>query len=159
MITDPKGIDLPIQTLQIQFADHLFSGSTYSSNGRAFLDDWNEGLTPKVMNEFEYEDVLTDDLKDAISFFLVEPDITIQGLQANATVNIHFFVALSALIVTQEAVRILVQTEINNSPFQIVNYFSGRESVKDFTIRRPELLEMQPYHCFKFECTITYKLC
>lgn len=163
MISNPQGIDLPIQTLQIQFLDHLFLGKKYSSNGRAFLNT-REGVIPEVyVSANEYKEVLTDDRQDAISFFTVEPNQEVRLTEANAKVNIYFMVNLETLFTYShravEEVHMLVSKEINRSPFQVTVLVTGTESVKEFTIENPDLLNMQPYYCFKFECSITYKLC
>ena len=163
MITDPKGIDAPIQTLQAQFLAKLFVGKLYQSYGRAFLNERN-GTIPEVYSgSNEYQEVLGDDTQDAISFFTVSPVEEIQLQEATANVSIYFFVNLSTLFTYShraiEEVHILVLKEINLSPFQVTKLITGQESVKDFSIRRPELLDMQPYYCFKFECSINYKLC
>jgi len=163
MITNPVGIDSPIQALQAQFLAHLFVGKTYSSYGRAFLNERN-GVIPEVYLEAnEYEEVLQDDTKDALSFFTVDPLEDIEMMNAKARVNIYFFVNLATLFSYShravEEVHILILKEITRSPFQVTRLVTGHESVKDFAIERPELMDMQPYYCFKFECSITYKLC
>jgi len=163
MITDPKGIDALIQTLQAQFTAHLFAGKSYSSYGRAFLNERN-GVIPEVyVGANEYQEVLQDDTKDALSFFTVDPAEDVEMFNAKAKVNIYFFVNLATLFTYThraiEEVHILVLKEITRSPFQVTRLITGHESVKDFAIERPELMDMQPYYCFKFECSITYKLC
>jgi hypothetical protein len=163
MITDPVGIDYPIQALQSQFTAHLFAGKTYTAYGRAFLNERN-GTVPEVyLSSNEYQEVLQDDTLDALSFFTVEPEEDITMYDAKAKVKIYFFVNLASLFTythrAVEEVHKLVLKEINNSPFQVTRLVTGHESVKDFAIERPELMDMQPYYCFRFECLITYKLC
>jgi hypothetical protein len=163
MITNPVGIDSPIQTLQAQFLAHLFVGKTYSSFGRAFLNE-RGGTIPEVYIEAnEYQEVLQDDTKDAVSFFTVDPDEEMNMLNASARVDIFFFVNLAKLFTHThraiEEVHILVAQEIYKSPFQLTRLVTGHDALKDFSVPRPELMDMQPYYCFKFETTITYKLC
>ena len=161
-ITDPTGIDLPIQTLQAQFLTHLFTGKLYSSYGRAFV---NPGGLPYVyIGSNDYQEALMDDsVEDAVSYFTVEPIEEVHLSEAMATVSIYFMVNLSKLFSythrAVEEVHQLVSREINRSPFQVTRLITGQESVKDFTTRNPERLNMQPFYCFKFECSITYKLC
>ncbi len=163
MITNPVGIDAPIQTLQAQFLAKLFTGKTYQSYGRAFLNEKNGTIPEVYTGANEYQEVLLDDTLDAISFFTVSTVEEIQLQEAWAKVSIYFFVNLSTLFSYThraiEEVHILVLREINFSPFQATRLITGQESVKDFSIRRPELLDMQPFYCFKFECSINYKLC
>lgn len=163
-IVNPVGIDEQIQKLQAQFLAKLFVGKTYSSHGRAFLLSHDKGEVPEVYNgSDEYLEVLLDDTKDAISFFTVDPVIEVNGTDATAQVDIFFFVNLLTLFSythrAVEEVHILVLKEINNSQFRVKKLVQGFDSVKDFAIKNPELMDMQPFYCFKFQSSITYKLC
>jgi len=164
IITNPVGIDAEIQRLQQRFTANLFSGKNYTSHGRAFLNVRDDGIVPEVyLGSDEYEEVLLNDSLDAMSFFTVDPSMGIQGKESKAKVDIYFFCNLSTLFActhrATEEVHILVLTEIDKTPFQVTGLVQGSECVRDFTIRNPELLDMQPFYCFKFECLITYKLC
>jgi hypothetical protein len=162
-ITNPTGIDIHIQNLQAQFLANLFAGKLYSSYGRAFLNEKN-GIIPEVYNGAnEYQDVLLDDTLDAISFFTVNPLQEFDYQYSTANVSIYFFVNLSTLFSythrAVEEVHLLVLKEIDKANiFKVLRLITGRDAVKDFAIRQPELLDMQPYYCFKFECSINYKL-
>ncbi|TRZ53043.1 hypothetical protein D4R99_01565 [bacterium] len=164
MITNPTGIDIYIQNLQTQFLANLFTGKLYSSNGRAFLNERN-GLLPEVyLGSGEYGDVFTDDAHyDAISFFVVSPSQEFDYQYSTANVSIYFFVNLSTLFSythrAVEEVHLLVLKEINKTNiWKVLRLVTSRDAIKDFAISKPELLDMQPYYCFKFECSINYKL-
>ena len=58
MITNPVGIDAPIQTLQAQFLAKLFTGKTYQSYGRAFLNEKNGTIPEVYTGANEYQEVL-----------------------------------------------------------------------------------------------------
>jgi hypothetical protein len=160
-IETPVGIDIPIQNLQNRFTEKLFPGKKYTSYGRAFIMD----QTPMVYSGAnEYQEVLLDD-SQATSFFTVEPEIEIKNNEATARVDIHFFVNLATLFefshraVEEAHVMVNEVLNINTFGFRVFRMIQGIESIKDFKIRKPELMDMQPYYCFKFECSLIYKLC
>ena len=163
-ITNPVGIDAEIQKLQATFLARLFVGKLYSSHGRAFLNSHDQGVIPEVYDgASEYQEVLLDDTRDAISFFTVNPEMEIKLREATAQVDIYFFVNLAAIFAythrATEEVHILVLKEINNSSFQAYRLIQGTEAIKEFEIRRPELMNMEPFYVFKFQTKITFKLC
>lgn len=163
-ITNPVGIDAEIQKLQSSLLTKLFVGKIYSSNGRAFLNMEDKGFIPEVYEgSEEYQEVLLDDTKDAISFFTVDPEMKIALQEVTARVSIYFFVNLATLFSythrATEEVHTLVLKQLNNSSFRAYRLIQGIEAIKDFEIRRPELMNMQPFYVFRFDTLITYKLC
>jgi hypothetical protein len=161
-ITDPSGIDALVQRLRLQFIAKLFSGKNYLSTGIAYENRKNGGNIPEgYINGNEYREILVDDNRDVISFFTVDPNMQVRMSEARAKVNIYFLVNLNSLFPHShravEEVIILALHEIYNSPFQVERLVTGTKSLNAFDIRRPELMNMQPYFCFRFDTTINYK--
>lgn len=155
-----KGIDVPIEKQRLIFNDHLWTGFNCSWNGRCQVNYRDEKTVPEVLvSGSDYKDVLLDDSKDAISFFYVQPERTID----EATVEIYFAVKLPTLypLVTERATEYALLDAIDKvkrgSLFSVTGIVDGYESWRTFGMVKKED-NMQPFYLFKLITKLQYSL-
>ncbi|NDF35718.1 MAG: hypothetical protein EB154_07715 [Nitrosopumilaceae archaeon] len=90
VITNPRGIDIPIQRLQTLLHEDLDWSADSDFYGRALKVNSDTGYSPRgFVSGQGYTDVFTDDRKSAKLFFLIDDDITSKaGLLFTAQVKI-----------------------------------------------------------------------
>ena len=76
------GIDVPIQQLQtklyqqLKAAWNINNDTDYSSYGRAYKNQTNDGISPEVfIGGLDYKDVYFDDTLKALSFFAIDDTV------------------------------------------------------------------------------------
>ena len=161
------GIDVKIETLRQLFEDNLWTTTTYSSLGRAFINKRDDKDIPEIYlaDGTNYEEVLTDDRIDAHSFFVVRSELEPLGVSFvdfTADVDIYFSVNLKKTYpaVTERAVEYMhrdVISIINGSEFQGSRVITGLDAFSEFGFVK-ETDHMQPLYLLKVETSIEYQL-
>ena len=170
-ITNPEGIDVPIQKLQNRFTNNLWTGvraddatknKVYNSYGRAVIV---EGV-PKVFNPAAvnngYYELLMNDRASAQSFFIVNDNNKVGFDEFEADVSLYFMVNLEHLssLSTRAEQEVIndVRSYLRNEPygFELTAIVSGDESVSDFDQVKVKD-NLQPYFCFRFDMTLKYQ--
>lgn len=171
--TDPKGIDIYIQSLQKYLYSKLnsiweLSDTDFKCYGRAYKNDLGNGYVPEVyLGNNEYKEVMMDDTVKALSFFGVSDE---RKGKFDFTTDIHlvFFVDIIKIKPMQyradEEIRVdvLKLFEVSRFGFELNGFTTSKEQVlKEYTgTRRSESLkyvDMHPKHCFRLNFSLTYK--
>ena len=162
MITTPVGIDVEIQRQQQRLAAKLWTGKNYESYGHAFINVKEDGSNvPEVfVNNIDYKDVLTDDKNDAISFFIVDDNMSGNSMAMSVDVKLYFIVNLAKIYptLTHRAVEeshrdALIYILQHNNVTDIV---TGAKALRDFNIPQYQT-DMQPYHAFCLTLEMNYQ--
>ena len=166
-ITNPKGIDFPIQKLQTYLHDKL-PWSDIEIYGRVFENPSKEkGFTLEAYtSKNEYKDVFMNDKKSAVIFFIEDKKhTTSEGIKFTNKLQIVFMVNLKKAYpsITHRAD---MESEIeaielirSRSNFSMTEMEKGISSVfKGFNIDGIKLSDMQPYHVFSINGDLTYQI-
>jgi len=169
-LENPKGIDYQIQRIQNHLEKHLGWAET-DIYGRVYKNPSKEGnVVPEAyISKGEYRDVLRNDKKNAMVFFIDDDEHTsTTGHQFSAEVSVVFMVNLKKLYpdannrpdtdaqLHVEAIlrRLKIFSITNNSPLTITK---GLENVlSDFDTKHIKLSDFHPYHIFSIKGTINY---
>jgi hypothetical protein len=166
-ITNPKGIDLPIQKLQTYLHNKL-PWSDIEVYGRVFENpSKSKGFTLEAyISKNEYKDVFINDTKTANIFFIEDKKHTTkEGIMFTNKLQIVFMVNLKKAYpnITHradmeaeiEAIK-LIRTRSN---FSMTEIEKGISSVfKGFNTDGIKLTDMQPYHVFSINGDLTYQI-
>lgn len=167
----PKGIDYAIQRMQ----NHLFKKlgwSNFDIYGRVYknISKKSGQVVPEAyIGNGEYKDVLTNDKKDAMVFFVdADEHTSISGHTFTSEVSVVFIVNLKKLYpnavnradtdVQIHADKIIRGARIfnvtANTPITITK---GLENVlSEFDTTNIKLSDFQPYHIFSIKGTLNY---
>jgi len=166
-ITDPKGIDFPIQKIQNYLFDKLNWGDI-AVYGRVHKNPSRQKgiLLEAYIGNNEYKDVFTDDTKNANIFF-VEDDVhtTKEGIIFSNKLKIVFMVNLKKVYpdimhrADMEA-EIKAIGIIRKKPgFSFEKLEKGiQPCLGEFYTEGIQLNDMQPYHTFSITGEITYQV-
>ena len=159
------GLDKIIEAERVKFAANLFDGFTYTAYHRAFLNKKIRGIVPEIQvaGTEKYKEVLLNTRVDAHSFFVVRPDIEIEGGGLfRAKVDIYFAVNLDTLYtsaVTERAVEYLhrdVSAQLIRGRFVLVHLVTGLDAFDEFSLVKGGD-NMEPFYLAKFETEIEYQ--
>lgn len=167
MITDPKGIDAPIQDIQQIFIDELWTNVASDKkqfNGRVFGNLINEVLTPEVhvSGTNDYKSVKFNDKLSALSWFDVNNEtVSFNAGQVVQNVGIFFAVNLKDIYPTlshraveevhTDVIKLLDKAEVKG-------IITGESAYGDFDIKNLKHPNMQPWHIFRIDYTMKYNL-
>lgn len=160
-ITNPKGVDVPIQRLQQILADELWTGFNVEVYGRVFPFQQSDQLKPVIHTSgSEYIEVLQDDTKDATVFFDLMGDVEIEEGQHSVTVGIVFSVNLEKLYpggtYRTEYVEADALAIINNSPFTPERIIKGETAFDPYTYESDARVSMYPFYAFRIVTKVSY---
>lgn len=167
--TNPTGIDVPIQKAQKRLYEKLNAkwGVELSAYGRAYLHKKGAHTLPEVFSGgVDYDDVLSID--DNRFFFTQDSSASRYDNNLYETdITVYFILNLKELkpSVTHRAdeeVHNDVDYELNHTSIIINSIETGIDNVlSDFNIRDNDnfqFSDFEPYHVFKMDCTVQYKL-
>tara|TARA_R110000787_G_scaffold175266_1_gene287749 strand:+ start:352 stop:861 length:510 start_codon:yes stop_codon:yes gene_type:complete len=161
--TNPKGIDIPIQSAQQSVYDKLISAYScdVTAYGRVYTDVNNESIKPYAyINGGEYKEVLHDDKINGIHFFFVEDDtseIVSRSCLSNNDVDIIFIVddltKVNGDIIhyQDEEIKENVKSSLRGF-FEVKSVTKGKEALNGFDVS--QLKFIYPYFVFKITVTI-----
>lgn len=168
-ILDPTGVDVPIQKAQKVLHDKLNAlyGVELSAYGRAYIKKKNNIKIPEVfVDGVDYKDVLG---YDDNRFFFVQSDsaTNISSKWYETDVDIYFILNLKEL---KPSITHRADEEVHNdidyilaqTKFEINSIETGIDNVlSDFSLSERDnfnYADFEPYHVFKFNCSIQYNL-
>ena len=162
-----KGIDVRIESLRAKLESDLWTFNDVSFYGRIFrIPDAEGNITPmRFIYPQDYEDVLTNDTKDGVVFFDVQPDESFEGSSFQSEVWICFAIDLDKLYPSvkserateyahEDVLKIVKRKWGNNSITGLVRgitAFSDYSGVK-FTD------DDQPFYIFRLNTEIKYPI-
>lgn len=174
MISNPKGIDRPIQEMQQLFIDKLWTNIDMSKkqfNHRVFknYNPKNGLIYPglHVNGTRDYKNVVFDDKLTVLSWFDVANETnSVDGEQVTQNVGVFFAVNLVELYPnlfhrTEEEAHVDVRKimKLRASEFQIQGIVTNREAYGDFdTIPEIQKYNMNPWHVFRLNCNLSFTL-
>ncbi len=181
VISDPKGIDVPIRKLQEKLHASLMSkwgldvnnpdqNILYQSYGRCYRNKKDDGYIAEVYKgNNEYKEVYWDDSLYAISFFGISNEL-LHDKAEKSEVHLVFFVNLDKLKPdvshrADEEVRLDVLSIIGYSLFGF-NYKSVSLSIENVLKEYPgsrrddrlKFVDMHPIHCFRINLSLIYNI-
>lgn len=155
-----KGIDIQIEKQRLIFSTYVWLTNSCSWYGRCQVNHREGKDHPEVyVSGNEYRDVLLDDTKDAISFFNVLPERTIN----KATVDIYFAVNLKKLypLITERATEYVLSEILEwinkGNAFTVESITDGYEAWRTFGLVKKED-NMHPFYLFKIRTIVNYDL-
>lgn len=171
MITNPKGIDLPIQEMQQLFEANLWTdipANKKEFNHRAWRNLRNGFLIPEVQidDTSEYREVKFQDNLTVLSWFDVSPSTdSMDGEQVIQEVGIFFAVNLEELYpslshraVEESHADVRKVLKKRSSEFNVLGITTGIEAYGDFDTANLKHPDMQPFHVFKYNCNVSFTL-
>lgn len=170
MINKPIGLDFKLQEMQKLFIANLWLDipeGKKSFNHRVFKNRRDGLLIPEIYtNKGNYQEVLFDDRLTALSWFDVADSTTSYDYGSIIQeVGIFFVVNLEKLHVglthrTIEEAHLAVQKVLLKRPmeFMIESIVTGERAYGDFPLNKLKYPDMQPWHAFRFNCSVTYQL-
>ncbi len=171
------GIDVPIQQLQKKLYSQLkvvwgiTNDTDYSSYGRAYKNQTNDGISPEVfIGGMDYRDIYFDDTLKALSFFAIDDTVKYNEGSATSNVSLIFMVNVQTLkpSITHRAdeeirqnVTSLIRPQMFGFTIQsivtginnVFKEYSGWMKTTGIRYR-----DMQPLHCFRINMALLYKL-
>lgn len=165
LITNPNGVDVPIQQLQKLLDATLHTTKAVEVYGRAFHNARDGGIVPEVyVGGREYKEVLYDDTKDCSIFFELQGDVTYNGAgRCNVGVDIVVQCNLKALYsdggkhATELIERDVTDIIERSSPFQVTGIVKGFAAVEMYALTNRERLDMYPRYCFRIKTAVNYQ--
>jgi len=165
-ITDPQGIDDPIQRLQNYFTSKLWTGKipddsraiSYSSYGKACIIN---GKPYYYVSAIDYKELLMNDKIDGHSFFVVNNSVEFNDYMHQSDVDLYFFVDLKKLSAVttraeQEVIKDVMEIlRLEPNGFKLKSTTMGEDALKDFSDEYMQT--MQPFFVFKFSLELIYK--
>lgn len=166
MITNPVGIDRPIQVIQQMLIANLWTDFNCSFNHRIFRNERNGKIIPEVFidSSNDYKEVKFDDRYDVLSWFDVsDRTSSIDGTQINQEVGIFFAVNIKKLYpaIAHRAVEEVhrdVLAQIRKRPMicEVIGLSTGKAAYGDLDTDGLVKYNMQPWHTFRYNCNIKY---
>lgn len=164
-ITNPKGIDRAIQTIQTYLFDNLGWGDI-DVYGRVFKNINKEGklVAEAYKGNNEYIDVFTNDSKNG-SVFFIESDVhnSKEGIRFSNSLKIVFMVNLKKVLpgivhrADMEAEFKAIELLRKTHRFSFEKMGKGiKESLGEFYTEGIKTDDMQPYHVFSITGEVTY---
>lgn len=158
--TNPAGIDIPLQEMQIVLYDRLCeSWGDITGYGRVYKTKKKERVIPEhYKGNGEYIEVLTDDKKVAIFFFVESGEIESQGsCLSKSDVDLIFLVDVAK---AKNTINHYADEEIRLEVLKIAkSYFStiestvkGEEALSGFTTENLDFIH--PFFIFKIKGSI-----
>lgn len=152
---NPVGIDVPIKRIQDALYEKLnTSWKDIVGYGRVYKTVKGERVIPEhYIGEGEYKEVLTDDKKTAIFFFIESSTIrSMGGCLSKNSVDLIFLVNVlkakpEAMDYADEEVRLEVLKIAQLYFTSISETIKGREALKGFTTENLDFIH--PYFIFK----------
>lgn len=167
--TNPVGIDIPIDNLNLKIANYLYSiWSLTDSNsdfyGRVYRNKTKSGYIPEGFVT-TYKDVLFNTKKNCTSFFYVngQPSNDLGNWTANIVHVLQILLDQVYPDITHRAdeeIRKDLNSIYDLQPFQfILNRFSHNisEVFIDFDINLKDYYDMQPLFNLRLDLTLNYK--
>jgi hypothetical protein len=170
MITNPKGIDLPIQQMQNLFVKHLWPSINATKKGyyhRVFRNNRRGEQIPEIyVGNGEYKDVLFDDFLSAqIWFDVAERTDSLSSGQIVRDCGVVVIVNLNEIYPSlthrcEEEVHFDVMRVLNRMPkvFEQTGITTGMAAFGNFNTTPLKHADMNPWHVFRFDCKIHYSL-
>lgn len=166
MITNPVGIDYPIQELQQLFIDELWpdiAADKKEFNHRVFKNERKDLIIPEVfVKDREYREVKFNDKLTVLSWFDVADNTnSFDAGQINQNVGIFFAVNLKELYSIldhrsiEEAHRDVLKLLDYSNVIDIIN---GAGAYGDFDISNLKKYNMQPWHVFRINYLIEFNV-
>lgn len=167
--TDPKGIDIYIQRLQVDLYNRIGElwpvDTVHESYGRCHRNFVNGMYYAEVYSGPDYKDVLWDDRAHAVSFFGVTPFVGNSTARV-AQVHLIMFCNVAALKPTveyraDEEVRIDYLNVIGKAlyGFHYKQTVCGMKNVlKEYngSFERMKSIDSQPIHAFRIDFSLHY---
>lgn len=167
VITNPRGIDIPIQRLQTLLHEDLDWSADSDFYGRALKVNSDTGYLPRgFVSGQGYTDVFTDDRKSAKLFFLVDDDITSKaGLLFTAQVKIVVMANIEKIFgqlskradtdLQEQVIKAVRKTKILSMDKGGIE--TGIETIfRGYDIGQIKKVDLNPYHVFAVKGTIKY---
>ena len=161
------GIDVRIEELRSYLESKLWTGNDVTFYGRIFRQIKNDGIVPmNFVAPIDYQDVLTDDMKDGICFFDVQPSEDYDN-QFQADVWIQFALNLKALYPTETTAG---ERATEYAHRDVIKYIKKKWSVNSITglVRGITAFDdytgvkatddYQPFYIFRINTTIKYSI-
>ena len=171
MITNPVGIDAPIQDMQQLFIDELWtsiSDDKKQYHHRVFNNPKDGKNRPEVLKDgtVKYDEVKFNNRLSVLSWFDVSDSTDSYNLgQINQDVGVFFAVNLNDVYpslshrsveeVHLDAQKILLK---RSGEFEITGITTGAEAYGNFSTENLKAFNMQPWHVFRFDCNVKYSL-
>jgi hypothetical protein len=164
LITNPVGIDVPIQRLQKLLDAELYTAAKRHIYGRAFHNVRGDGVVPEVYKGGgEYKEVLFNDRQDLTVFFDIEGDVQFLP-NGNASIAVGIVVQCNlkrlhpdkgrhAGEIVERDVLALIE---RSSPFHINSVVKGYPAVEMFALTDRVKFDMQPHYVFRIKTDVTY---
>ena len=158
------GLDLIIETERLAFVADLFTDKTYTAYHRAFANVRDGKIIPEIQVEDtkKYKEVLLNTKINALSFFMVDPDIeVINEVSFKAKVGIFWAVDLDALYdtVAERAVEYLhrdISAQIVRGRFELVRLVTGLDAFSEFGLVKIQD-NMEPRYLARFDTEVEYQ--
>ena|SRR5690606_2617420 len=162
-----NGLDYEVEKIKIhleqnlKFDDVIFYGRVYKNPAK----NDNGKLIPEVYTSAkEYKEVLTNDLKNGVSFFFDSGKHTsASSIEMETELTVVFILNLSKLkgdLVRKDSdVQLQVLTELMKlKQFESIELTTGLQALKDFDTSKIKLSDMQPWHIFSIKGQIKYNI-
>lgn len=145
----------------LKFTDVIFYGRAYKNPTKSN----NDKLVPEIYTgSKEYKEVLTNDLKNGISFFFDSGKHTsVNAIAMETELTVVFILNLSKLkgdlIRRDSDVQIEVLSELMKlKQFESIELTTGLQALKEFDTSKIKLSDMQPWHIFAIKGNIKYNI-
>ncbi len=161
------GIDVRIEELRSFLESKLWTSNDVTFYGRIFRQIKNGGIVPmNFVAPIDYQDVLTDDMKDGICFFDVQPNEDYE-CQFQADVWVQFALNLAELYPTETAAGERATEYAHRDVIKYISRKWGDNSITglvrnitafdDYTGVKPTD-DYQPFYIFRINTTIKYPI-
>lgn len=162
-----NGLDYEVEKIKIhleqnlKFDDVIFYGRIYKNPAK----NDNGRLIPEVYTGAkEYKEVLTNDLKNGVSFFFDSGKHTsASSIEMETELTVVFILNLSKLkgdsVRKDSDVQLEVLAELMKlKQFESIELTAGLQALKDFDTSKIKLSDMQPWHIFSIKGQIKYNI-
>ena len=162
-----NGLDYEVEKIKIhleqnlKFDDVIFYGRVYKNPAK----NDNGKLIPEVYTGAkEYKEVLTNDLKNGVSFFFDSGKHTsASSIEMETELTAVFILNLSKLkgdsVRNDSEVQLEVLAELMKlKQFESIELTAGLQALKDFDTSKIKLSDMQPWHIFSIKGQIKYNI-
>lgn len=173
--TNPSGIDRVIDSLQKDLYGQLCDAwklgeDDYLCYSRAYINQNGSGFVPEVYTGgTEYKEVMIDDTKAAVSFFVTGPRAVIDNsIHANVSLIFHMNIEQVNKNLPHRA-----DEEVRNDVYRIITEcgygFQAKELVTGLKnvyaefngvrLDNMKYSDMHPFHCFRYNMILAYNIC
>ena len=177
------GVDIPVQRFQqflypqLKLVWSITTDDDYDCHGRAYKNQTSDGYIPEIFagvgndpDQPDYREVLLDDNKSALSFFVLGDVTRYDAGNTTATLSLTFLVNVPALKPAlgyrgDEEIRNDVEKlcQIDRFGFRMTEIVIGVDQVfKEYAGWRKKegmkFRDMHPYHCFRLNFSTLYDI-